>query len=236
MAIRLISDLHLEFDDSLDPGYHGEDVLVIAGDMSPDPEQARAWLERYRAETSTPVVLVLGNHEYYGFRTMGETDDLWGSLNVPGVSVLQDSEVEVAGIRFWGGTMWTEMEGVHGLSDFSHIPGATPAVLRARHHAGRAALAAAMNDPRPIVVVTHHLPSFQCIAPQYRGSPINGGFASNLEFLVSGAQLWLHGHTHTNIDMEVAGTRVVCNPRGYVEGGRPENRGFVDGLIIETES
>ena len=27
--------------------------------------------------------------------------------------------------------------------------------------------------------------------------------------------LWVHGHSHTAVDYDVAGTRVVCNPRGY---------------------
>jgi Icc-related predicted phosphoesterase len=26
--------------------------------------------------------------------------------------------------------------------------------------------------------------------------------------------LWVHGHSHTAVDYDVAGTRVVCNPRG----------------------
>ena len=28
--------------------------------------------------------------------------------------------------------------------------------------------------------------------------------------------LWVHGHTHTSFDYVLLGTRVVCNPRGYI--------------------
>ncbi len=39
------------------------------------------------------------------------------------------------------------------------------------------------------------------------------------------AALWIHGHTHTFFDYSVAGTRVLCNPRGTpgeTTGFRPE--------------
>jgi len=40
--------------------------------------------------------------------------------------------------------------------------------------------------------------------------------------------LWVHGHSHTAVDYEVAGTRVVCNPRGYPG----EETGFNPGLVL----
>ena len=30
-----------------------------------------------------------------------------------------------------------------------------------------------------------------------------------------GVDVWMHGHTHSSVDMEIGQTRVVCNPRGY---------------------
>jgi calcineurin-like phosphoesterase family protein len=39
-------------------------------------------------------------------------------------------------------------------------------------------------------------------------------------------QLWIHGHTHDSFDYQVHGTRVVCNPRGYVRDGVLENENF----------
>lgn len=27
---------------------------------------------------------------------------------------------------------------------------------------------------------------------------------------------WIYGHSHTNIDTEIDGTRIICNPMGYV--------------------
>ena len=47
-------------------------------------------------------------------------------------------------------------------------------------------------------------------------------------------QLWVHGHTHDSFDYEVAGTRVLCNPRGYCREGRQENARFDPSLVIEV--
>jgi pyruvate carboxylase len=42
-------------------------------------------------------------------------------------------------------------------------------------------------------------------------------FASDLAALVrEPVKLWIHGHTHESMDYELNGTRVVCNPRGYL--------------------
>jgi hypothetical protein len=39
-------------------------------------------------------------------------------------------------------------------------------------------------------------------------------------------ELWIYGHTHRASDLEVEGTRVISNPRGYphepVDGFDPE--------------
>jgi len=41
---------------------------------------------------------------------------------------------------------------------------------------------------------------------------------------------WVYGHTHTNFDGEVCGTRVVCNQAGY-PGERVD--GFDAGFVVE---
>jgi hypothetical protein len=70
------------------------------------------------------------------------------------------------------------------------------------------------------VVVGHHSPSFQSVHPTYANETImNGGYHSDLsEFIMDHPQikLWTHGHTHEDFDYMVGSTRVVCNPRGYI--------------------
>jgi len=65
------------------------------------------------------------------------------------------------------------------------------------------------------VVVTHHAPSARSVHPREQKNPLLPGFASNLEYLVSEADVWIHGHLHNSSDYFLGGCRVVCNPRGY---------------------
>jgi len=70
------------------------------------------------------------------------------------------------------------------------------------------------------VVVGHHSPSKLSTKPQYQDDVImNGGYSSDLsEFILDHPQikLWTHGHTHHKFDYMIGSTRVVCNPRGYI--------------------
>jgi Icc-related predicted phosphoesterase len=70
------------------------------------------------------------------------------------------------------------------------------------------------------VVVGHHAPSPLSIHSQYANDTImNGGYSSDLnEFILDHPQikLWTHGHTHHNFDYCIGSTRIVCNPRGYI--------------------
>jgi hypothetical protein len=85
------------------------------------------------------------------------------------------------------------------------------------------------------VVITHHAPSAESIAAPFQGgeSHLNAAYISDLEALF-GAQvgLWVHGHTHFSFDYRRAGTRVVCNPRGYVPF--EVNPDFDPRLVVEV--
>lgn len=126
MNIRLLDDLHLEFDLEGDfdfslPVIEGESemVLVLAGDItaSMDDESRvefgwsrhtnmiREWARRHRA-----VVMVAGNHEYY-FGTFEDVREWWTNLdhNVDNFHFLDNKSVVVDGTRFIGGTLWTSL-------------------------------------------------------------------------------------------------------------------------------
>lgn len=75
------------------------------------------------------------------------------------------------------------------------------------------------HDER-FVVVGHHAPSKVSTKPQYENDTImNGGYSSDLsEFILDRPQIkmWTHGHTHDKFDYMIGTTRIVCNPRGYI--------------------
>jgi predicted phosphodiesterase len=70
------------------------------------------------------------------------------------------------------------------------------------------------------VVAGHHAPSKQSTHPRYKKEVLmNGGYSSELsEFILDHPQikLWTHGHTHEVFDYMIGSTRIVCNPRGYI--------------------
>lgn len=70
------------------------------------------------------------------------------------------------------------------------------------------------------VVVGHHAPTKQSTHPRYKGEQlINGAYSSDLsDFILDRPQIkvWTHGHTHEPFDYMVGSTRVVANPRGYI--------------------
>jgi len=70
------------------------------------------------------------------------------------------------------------------------------------------------------VVVGHHAPSKASTHPRYKDEYLmNGGYSTELsEFILDHPQIkaWTHGHTHEEFDYMIGSTRVMCNPRGYV--------------------
>lgn len=76
------------------------------------------------------------------------------------------------------------------------------------------------KDDSKFVVVGHHCPSHRSVHERWKKDTImNGGFASQLDDYIAyrpQIRLWIHGHTHDEFDYMIDGTRVVCNPRGYI--------------------
>ena len=68
---------------------------------------------------------------------------------------------------------------------------------------------------------------------RFKDALLSACFASELDYLFGKMDLWVHGHTHDNLDYEVKDTRVICNPRGYVTYNCRENFDFKPGLVIE---
>jgi len=70
------------------------------------------------------------------------------------------------------------------------------------------------------VVAGHHAPSRLSTHARYADDAVmNGGYSSSLDdYIIDHPQikLWTHGHTHHNFNYMVGSTRVVCNPRGYI--------------------
>jgi len=220
-----------------------------------------------------PVLIVPGNHEAYESTIETSLAAMRAAAEGTHVRVLQREVAVIEGVRFVAATLWSdpavmgEREAaarvalLQTMVDYRLIatdrPGANPQdrlpidETTDHHRRDRAWLETVINEDfdGPTVVITPHLPSQRSIALRYAGSLSNAGFVSELEPMMGAerVQLWIHGHTHSSFDYTVAGTRVVCNPRGYARGlgsnpeqARPtlsfENPEFQPALVVEITS
>ena len=158
------------------------------------------------------------------------------------------------GVRFLGATLWTDFafygagprllksmsDASRSVSDFRMIRLGKTELLRPEHvremHLAQVKWLeeqALEEFDGPTIVITHYLPHRRSIHPRYEGDPLNPAFVSDLASLVKlPVTLWIHGHTHESLDYTVNGTRVVCNPRGYLpmETNPAFNTRFVVGV------
>lgn len=112
MRLHILSDLHLE-GSPFEPAAVDADVVVVAGDLHPGVRSVEWAAERW---PDRPVVLVPGNHEFYGHahprlvRLLRERAAQLGDETGAAIHVLSDAAVEIGGVRFLGATLWTDFE------------------------------------------------------------------------------------------------------------------------------
>ena len=249
MRILILSDLHLEFS-KFDPLATSADAIVLAGDIS---QKSNGIIWAREAFPDKPVIYVPGNHEFYGTDRLEMLSQMRIAAHQREVHLLDNDEVVIDGVRFLGSTLWTDFRlfgdeeqqfvmgwGRQRLNDFKLIHEGrfrhfTPADSILIHKQSLAWLTAKLDEPfyGETVIVTHHLPSSLSVAERFKGDALSACFASNLDHLFGKAGLWIHGHTHDSFEYVANGTRVICNPRGYVTSSGAENSEFDPTKIVE---
>jgi len=233
-----MSDIHLEDGDFDVPDVEA-DVVVLAGDIGVGV-QGVLWAQE---SFDVPVVYVAGNHEYHDSAfTMDEhIQFMKQAAEGSNVSVLDNDVAVIDGVRFLGTTLWSN--GNHLLHcdrnimlDWDVDDGCLDAgKMNGMFEAGCNFLKEELAKPfgGKTVVVTHHAPSMQSIHEVHADNPWSGCYATDIENMMTGVDVWVHGHTHNSFDYRVVGTRVICNPRGYSDSDSPENNAY-DGMKVVT--
>lgn len=212
------------------------------------------------------VIYVAGNHEHYR-NSYPDTPVRLGRELPDNVHLLEAESIQIEDVHFFGGTFWTCMNkgdpitaGVlkQSMADFN---GAikfgdgirvdtlygdsywtnkfTPQYAKGVFHETVEKLkqfAEAIPNEK-IVVVSHHAPSPQSVAPHYKQDfHMNGGYHAYLdEFIMDHPQIktWVHGHMHDPVDYMIGSTRILSNPRGY-KGYEEQAEIFDPGFSFEV--
>lgn len=234
VSISLFSDLHLEFGE-LDLTHIDSDVVILAGDIFIKTRSVE-WIKKQFGERD--VILIDGNHEFYNSNIASIKRKTREATEGTNIHYLDDSYVDIKGIRFIGSTLWTDFN-IFGnptyaknmsaalMNDYKKIRiekrgsyrKLSPNDTQLMHSVSRTFIANTIDEsPLPTVVVSHHAPSIKSVGSRYKKEAITAAYASDLEqFMIDHPSLlWAHGHTHKNVDYIVGQTRVIANQRGYV--------------------
>lgn len=217
------------------------DLLILAGDIGYPEDAITNDFIHWCCSIWPEVVWIYGNHEYYNKTeshhwkygkktyTMLQKDALAPKLD----NLHGNNEVFLYdGIPILGVTLWTDVKEseahdlVNGMADFKYIKqnNGTPFTLSewtSRHIVERKWLQETLDaiavSGRRAIVVTHHLPTYKMILPQYETSKNNCGFAAHADDLVMhpAVILWVCGHSHGNKILSLEDRYVILNARGY---------------------
>ncbi|EJC80661.1 Calcineurin-like phosphoesterase [Rhizobium leguminosarum bv. trifolii WSM2297] len=112
----------------------------------------------------------------------------------------------------------------------------TPDEMISRHLESRAYIEQELAKPfdGTTMVLTHHAISPRSLDPRFTGHISNAAFASDLSGVIYAERphFWVHGHIHRFADYVEGGTRLLCNPRGYL--GELGGSGFRPGYVVEA--
>jgi predicted phosphodiesterase len=254
VRIALVSDTHLEFganqrvfeeNNFFAPDPASYDVLVLAGDI----DYGFRGIDKFRAviPVNKPLIYLFGNHEHYRRNLTDLVNASKSYDKYPNTHILAPGTTTLDGINFIGATLWSSglLNGYPdsraqiqlGINDFRLIMCGvvdpfTVHFMNRLYEMDRDYINHELNTLNGTkVVITHFLPSQECMDPKYVGSALSPYFVNDCDDLVTKADLWLMGHDHQRFDKShSSGTRMVDNCFGY----GTENPGPYEWKIIEV--
>lgn len=237
MKIQFASDLHLEFRDNSrwlkdNPLIPVGDILVLAGDIGylGDENYSKHPFWNWCSENFKETIVIPGNHELYKGFDINDLTEGWEISIRENVRVVYNKVLHYGDIDLICSTLWSEIPlreayfTEKGVSDFRRIRDGERFLSWERFNEEHRrcvnfiSLSVAKSTAKTKIVITHHVPSPQLIAEEFRGSMINGAFTSNLDKMIESlpVKCWIYGHSHRNIDTVIGGTKMLSNQLGYV--------------------
>lgn len=241
MKVHVLSDLHIEFT-AFVPSKLDVDLVVLAGDIHTLTKGVEWANDNFECD----VCYVMGNHEFYRGH-LDRTLEKAKSKAAKHVHVMENESFIFQNTRFLGVTGWTDFSSTGDISaamsiariemtDFKLIrTGPTyrrirPDDIAERNRGSREWLAAELAKPfaGPSVVVSHHAPLIEVGGDEHQGH-LTAAYCNAWHALVTQADGWIFGHTHSAVDRHLGGCHLLSNPRGYPD----EYTGFDASKIVE---
>jgi predicted phosphodiesterase len=240
MKIQYMSDLHLEFPENRqyfkeNPVEPVGDILILAGDIVCDSERESAtdFFNDIQSKFSL-IISTMGNHEFY----FGEISYAYPSYKhyfSDNHVMLNNQTMVIDNVKFIVSALWSQVVPEHEaeifrrLNDYRYISkaenGSTTTVsiedTNYYHRISREYIEQelAKDFAGKVVVVTHHLPSLNCVIPKWRGSTLVSAFANQLDDLILNNKIdyWIFGHQHEQFSDFIGNTHMLSNPLGYAK-------------------
>lgn len=249
VKIQIISDLHLEFMDNLpeflNNDYIKAEYLFLAGDIGyvNYPEYNTGLFYEFIAwccNNYKKIFYVMGNHESYDTDMINVKKSLLNISKEKTNFIFLDVDVtsNIKNYKVIGCTLWShpDRDGYQYMNDKNFIKINNEPIKREDiiniHKEHKKWLRENLN--KNTIVMTHHLPSFYLIHPDFNTQQFekyNSAYASECDDIVKKAKCWIYGHTHKANDTILFNTRCICNPVGYINEDKKKT-GFTSNYFI----
>jgi len=230
MKVQIASDLHLEFPQNFKFVMENweclGDVLILAGDVCawPKIDKYFAFLGEF-AKQYDVILHIPGNHEYYGMELSDVEDQLFINRKHINCHLINNSKICINKATFICSTLWSQAHPKveNAIGDYTYVNGMTIDAGNKWHKDSVETVDNLLGQVKQgyRIMVTHHLPLWDCVSDYFVGNPINSAFVSDQSNLMEKHKIhyWIHGHSHDYMEKKINGTTFIRNPIGYVHAG-----------------
>lgn len=255
MKLQYASDLHLEFSANssylkLNPLEVVGDILVLAGDIAylGDDNYEKHPFWNWASGNYRQVIVIPGNHEFYRSFDIDKLYDGWRYPIRSNVTCYYNAVIPLSDdAELIATTLWSHISlqdafrTEAAVSDFKRIRSGIELLSWERFNEEHArcfqflAESVKCSKVKHIIVATHHVPTYELMPGEFKGSPLNGAFTVELGDYIatSPIEYWIYGHSHRNIDKIIGKTQCISNQLGYVF--QNEHGSFSYNSYIEIE-
>lgn len=230
ISFQIISDIHLE------TGIYHQlkpkaPYLILAGDIGYPETQIYKDFMKQCSKKFKKIFYTSGNHEYYNknnknIKSIQEIEESIKTvcLQFDNIYYLQNSYYDLDdNLRIVGTTLWSDIK-IHkdDFNDYSNIYKSDKQLITTidtinMFNKNKEYLENIIrSSDKNILIITHHLPSYEMILSEYKFSEYISYYASNIEYLFKKPVIgWVCGHSHGFNKKNINDIPCIINAIGY---------------------